>query len=88
MRFKFFSFHALVVFPTKYIYNSGNFELIQAISKVEELINRERSKQDKPPIGANKYYVCNQDEPYADKVIQIILNGEDQKLKQKGIKKI
>jgi len=27
----------------------------------------------------NKYYVCNQDEPYAQKVIDIILEGEDAK---------
>ena len=27
----------------------------------------------------NKYYVCNQDEPYAGKVINIILTGEDAK---------
>lgn len=28
----------------------------------------------------NNYYVCNQDEPYAQKVIGIILTGEDEKL--------
>jgi hypothetical protein len=27
----------------------------------------------------NKYYVCNQDEPYAQEVINIILKGEDAK---------
>lgn len=27
----------------------------------------------------NKYYVCNQDEPYAKKVKQVILEGEDKK---------
>jgi len=27
----------------------------------------------------NKYYVCNQDEPYAKQVIDIILTGEDAK---------
>ena len=27
----------------------------------------------------NNYYVCNQDEPYAGKVIQTILEGEDMK---------
>ena len=27
----------------------------------------------------HKYYVCNQDEPYAQKVIDIILTGEDKK---------
>lgn len=29
----------------------------------------------------NKYYVCNQDEPYAQKVIEVILEGE--RLKEK-----
>lgn len=28
----------------------------------------------------NNYYVCNQDEPYAKKVIEIILEGEDMKV--------
>ena len=27
----------------------------------------------------NKYWVCNQDEPYADKVISVIADGEDAK---------
>jgi hypothetical protein len=27
----------------------------------------------------NKYYVCNQDEPYAPQIIKTILDGEDQK---------
>lgn len=30
----------------------------------------------KPYIPENRYYVCNQDEPYANKVIDIILQGE------------
>ena len=30
-------------------------------------------------LPENKYYVCNQDESYAQKVIDIILNGESQK---------
>jgi hypothetical protein len=29
----------------------------------------------KPYIPENKYYVCNQDEPYAKRVIDIILQG-------------
>ena len=28
----------------------------------------------------NKYYVCNQDEPYAEKVLETILSGEKEKL--------
>ncbi|OEU68668.1 MAG: hypothetical protein BA863_16505 [Desulfovibrio sp. S3730MH75] len=30
-------------------------------------------------IPHNRYYVCNQDEPYADEVLRIILEGEDKK---------
>jgi hypothetical protein len=29
----------------------------------------------------NDYYICNTDEPYADKVLKIILKGEDKKRK-------
>lgn len=32
-----------------------------------------------PYLPMNDYYVCNQDEPYAPKVIETILNGEDEK---------
>lgn len=31
-------------------------------------------------LPKNKYYVCNQDEPYAAQVIKTILDGEDNKL--------
>lgn len=38
-------------------------------------------------LPKNKYYVCNQDEPYADEVLQVILAGEDKKNKlNKGVK--
>ena len=30
-------------------------------------------------IPCHRYYVCNQDEPYADEVIRIILEGEEKK---------
>jgi hypothetical protein len=30
-------------------------------------------------LSAKKYYVCNQDEPYAQKVIDTILEGENEK---------
>ncbi len=30
-------------------------------------------------IPKNKYYVCNQDEPYAEEVLRVILNGEEKK---------
>jgi len=30
-------------------------------------------------VSLNEYYVCNQDEPYAQKVIDVILAGEAEK---------
>jgi len=33
-----------------------------------------------PFLPKNKYYICNQDEPYAKKIIQTILRGEDEKV--------
>ena len=33
-------------------------------------------------LSKKNYYVCNQDEPYAQQVIDIILNGEDEKARQ------
>ncbi|MFA5307633.1 MAG: hypothetical protein WC365_09350 [Candidatus Babeliales bacterium] len=35
-------------------------------------------------LSCNKYIVCNQDEPYAEKVWQMILDGERAKLKGDG----
>jgi hypothetical protein len=32
----------------------------------------------------NKYYVCNQDEPYASKVIDIIIKGENNKINERA----
>lgn len=32
-------------------------------------------------VPVNRYYVCNQDEPYAQGVIDVILRGEDEKNK-------
>lgn len=35
-------------------------------------------------LPKHNYYSCNQDEPYADKVLQTILEGEDQKANSGG----
>jgi DNA/RNA endonuclease YhcR with UshA esterase domain len=42
-------------------------------NKLIEEINRGRVKDGK---GYNNYYVCNEDEPYANDVITTILHGE------------
>lgn len=55
---------------TKYL-DYHQISMLQEILQVIELHKGHR----------NKYYVCNQDEPYAKKVKQIILEGEDKKLR-------
>lgn len=73
-----------VVFPSKYIFGgTGGMEVINAIGIIERHVNAEREKENKLPIGASKYYVCNADEPYSEKVLQTILHGEDSKLRNK-----
>ena len=37
------------------------------------------AKQIERYIPENKYIVCNQDEPYAEDVLKVILDGEDNK---------
>jgi hypothetical protein len=46
---------------------------------LENLVDDYERRMKKPLL--NKYYVCNQDEPYAKKVIDIILKGEAEKQK-------
>jgi hypothetical protein len=53
-------------------------EQITALAKIMWTIERGRDADGKTPF--NKYLVCNQDEPYADKVLQAILAGEDAKM--------
>lgn len=49
-------------------------DLIRALNDIDNQIqlSRIRRKANQFP----KYYVCNQDEPYAQEVIDTILNGE------------
>ena len=44
-----------------------------------------KGRQGEGKKSENNYYVCNQDEPYAQKVIDIILEGETEKLKAKKL---
>jgi len=48
----------------------------------------ERLKYNFPEIKNKKYIVCNQDEPYAERVWQIILEGEKQKLTDSAFKNL
>jgi len=45
--------------------------------EISYAIKQGRAADGKNP--ENQYYICNVDEPYADKVLQVILNGEDEK---------
>lgn len=57
--------------------NSGEITMLTALhGKIEN--SRIRNGE-----NVNSYWVCNQDEPYADEIIQIILQGEDKKLQKK-----
>ncbi len=50
---------------------------LNLLTNIDVQVQLSRSKR-----GANqfpKYYVCNQDEPYAQKVIDIIIAGENAK---------
>ena len=44
---------------------------------IQHLIKLNRVNHNKKAV--NKYIVCNQDEPYAEKVWRVILQGEDDK---------
>ena len=53
---------------------------LQEICVWVEIARRERGADPYP-----KYYVCNQDEPYAQEVLRIILDGEKEKEAIDGI---
>lgn len=62
----------------KYL-TEGDFLLLAKLTaKIAE--GRRAGRKPRP---INKYYVCNQDEPYAKEVINIILGGEERKAKKK-----
>lgn len=56
-----------LVFNKKHFINipGGDFQIFQ--DSVEAIL---------PHLPKNNYYVCNQDEPYAPRVLEIILKGE------------
>lgn len=51
------------------------------LEHISERIEAGRVKDGKTP--GNKYVLCNQDEPYAEKVWQVIEEGETQKHQEK-----
>lgn len=50
---------------------------LNALDFIRHRIRAGRENEGKPTN--NSYYVCNTDEPYADEVLHVILNGEDGK---------
>ena len=56
----------------------GECEEVRQLREVIKRFDIAYKKYTGKPLN-QKYYVCNQDEPYAKKVIDIILNGEQQK---------
>lgn len=47
---------------------------IKYLDAILDTIADGRKKDGKKPV--NSYYICNTDEPYADKVLEVILEGE------------
>lgn len=60
--------------------NYLNQEEICWLDKIMTSIQMTRKEEGKPLN--NQYYICNKDEPYADTVLQVILDGEDKKIKR------
>lgn len=58
----------------------NNSELKEDFETIRSLIKQYRIERNKKPV--NSYIVCNQDEPYATKVWDIILKGEEEKEKK------
>jgi transcription elongation factor Elf1 len=59
--------------------NESDLEVLEYIIRKIDVF---RKSDGQPPLSSNKYIVCNQDEPYADEVWDIILEGERKKLIQ------
>jgi hypothetical protein len=59
----------------------NNSELKEDFETMKSLIKQYRIARNKKPV--NSYIVCNIDEDYADEVWDVILKGEEEKLKVK-----
>jgi hypothetical protein len=68
-----------VVIPRKYLKLLALTHRVHLIGVLER-VQKMRGRLTKEPDPA--YYVCKQDEPYADKVLEIILQGEKEKLNE------
>lgn len=68
-----------VVIPTKDWANLSAFQR-KMISEIIHDIDESRIAEGSNPLSKNRYIICNQDEPYAPQVWDIILEGENKKL--------
>ena len=57
-------------------YYGDGVVIVRGISAMFKHINANRKVEGKGMIEDNSYIVCNTDEPYAKKVLSIILDGE------------
>jgi non-homologous end joining protein Ku len=65
-----------IVINRKHLKNSSESRIKAIQTCIDNLIGVLNYEADYPD---NKYYVCNQDEPYAQKVLAVILEGEKEK---------
>jgi hypothetical protein len=65
-----------IVINRKHLKNSSESRIKAIQTCIDNLIGVLNYEADYPD---NKYYVCNQDEPYAQKVLDVILEGEKEK---------
>jgi hypothetical protein len=65
-----------IVFPKKDLVGISVLQL-SVLNEIDQLVQLNRAKRGANPFP--KFITCNQDEPYAEKVWQIILDGETEK---------
>jgi hypothetical protein len=71
-----------IVIPTKYLERISTTARIQ-LAAVMNAVEKVRGK-DKVVNLYPEYYVVNQDEPYAEDVLSVILRGEERKERENG----
>lgn len=67
-----------IIIPTKDWVELSAFQQ-RMLSEIFHEIDQRRITEGSAPLSKNRYIVCNQDEPYAQKVWEAILEGEKEK---------
>ena len=70
-----------LVMKWDYLLGFLTVEQVRDLTTLLKAADEERKRRGFPD---NRYIVCNQDEPYAEKIWQMILDGERAKLKGDG----